>query len=750
MTAPPATHRRELAEWLAVTVLIVVVASATALYSGLWRLDTGLYDISLGLRGRPAADDIVIIGINDESLAGLGRWPWRRTVHAALIERLTTAGAGPILCDLVLTEADHSNPGDDGALARALTAHGRVALPVLEELQAGGERIEVPPIPPLAEAAAALGHIDRLTDADGIVRRTELWQRHGPIARPHLALALLGLVDPERYRRLTANADPTPILVPYAGPPGHYRHYAYQDVLLGKVAASALRGKVIFLGATATGLSDNVPTPVSFTHFDMPGVEIHATLFDALRQDLRLAQAPPLLAAVLTGTSLLLLLILLRLSSPHQGLLLVGAHGLLWIVIPFALLVGGGLWLPPAAALAGSVFAYPLWSWRRLVSAQVYMAREIDVLAREPGIVSRHPPSGTASADPFARQLANIHGAIDQLRDSRRFVRDVIDGLPVGVMVSAADGQILLANAKLAEIFALPPGDALAGRPLAPLLAALRWPAAFDPRQWLDGARPLPVHAHTDHGRHVLACVARCHFGADAAPGYLLTFDDTTELRQAELAREQALQFLSHDLRAPLASILTLLAGAPPPDLTDRIAGHTQAALDMADDFTQLARAEALDRDRFGEVDLIGTVCEAIDDAWARAQAKEIRIAMDTDLDEAVVRGDRSLLRRAVFNLIDNGVRYSPGGTRVTVRLDGDDDHWCLTVSDQGYGIAAADLPRLFHRFVRVSLPDQPPSLGSGLGLAMVKATVEGHGGHVAARSAPGSGSRFTIRLPRA
>lgn len=750
MTAPPATHRRELAEWLAVTALIVVVASAAALDSWLWRLDTGLYDISLGLRGRPAADDIVIVGINDESLAGLGRWPWRRTVHAALIERLTAAGAGAVLCDLVLTEADGSNPGDDGALARALADHGRVALPVLEELRSGGERIEVPPIPPLAQAAAALGHIDRITDADGIVRRTELWQRHGPIARPHLALALLGLVDPERYRRQTAYTDSAPILIPYAGPPGHYRHYAYQDVLLGKVAASALRDKVIFLGATATGLSDNVPTPVSFAHFDMPGVEIHATLFDALRRDLRLAEAPPLLAAVLTGTSLLLLLILLRLSSPHQGLLLVGAHGLLWIVVPFVLLVGGGLWLPPAAALAGSAFAYPLWSWRRLVSAQVYMAREIDVLAREPGIVSRRAPNGTISADPFARQLENIHGAIDQLRDSRRFVRDVIDGLPVGIVVSAADGQILLANSKLAEIFALLPGDGLAGQPLAPLLAAVHWPAAFDPQQWLDDPRPLPVHAHTGHGRHVLACVARCHFGVHAAPGYLLTFDDTTELRQAELAREEALQFLSHDLRAPLASILTLLAGAPPPDLTSRIATHTQTALDMADDFTQLARAEALDCDRFAEVDLIGTVCEAIDDAWTRAQAKAIRVDLETDLDEAVVCGDRALLRRAVFNLIDNAVRYSPGETRVTVRVENDEAHWCLTVSDHGYGIAAADLPRLFTRFVRVRLPDQPPSSGSGLGLAMVKATVDGHAGQVAASSVPGSGSRFTIRLPRA
>ena len=122
-------------------------------------------------------------------------------------------------------------------------------------------------------------------------------------------------------------------------------------------------------------------------------------------------------------------------------------------------------------------------------------------------------------------------------------------------------------------------------------------------------------------------------------------------------------------------------------------------------------------------------------------------------LDAAVELGlyaeaDEDRLRQIMMNLLSNGINYTPEGGRVTVKVDGDDDHIRIRISDTGIGIPKKDLTRIFERFYRVDKARSRSSGGTGLGLSIVKHLVELHKGTIAVDSTVGAGSTFTIELP--
>jgi two-component system phosphate regulon sensor histidine kinase PhoR len=184
----------------------------------------------------------------------------------------------------------------------------------------------------------------------------------------------------------------------------------------------------------------------------------------------------------------------------------------------------------------------------------------------------------------------------------------------------------------------------------------------------------------------------------------------------------------------------------------DIIAGQADRLQTLFDDLLILSRTEQ--QAERGEIALAaapvaGLVESAVDLCRARAQDKGVTI--ETHCDEAAsVRLNASLLEQAVFNLVDNAVRYSPGDTRVTVEAARAAGEVTISVRDQGTGISAEHLPRIFERFYRVDNGRDRKTGGTGLGLAIVKHVVQAHGGRVTVQSAPGKGSTFTIHLPAA
>ncbi|GAB4479057.1 MAG: hypothetical protein Kow0088_19570 [Anaerolineales bacterium] len=218
----------------------------------------------------------------------------------------------------------------------------------------------------------------------------------------------------------------------------------------------------------------------------------------------------------------------------------------------------------------------------------------------------------------------------------------------------------------------------------------------------------------------------------------------------------------SHELRTPLTTLKLRVEALRDGALDDRLMAEkflqemeseinhlSQLVSDMLD----LSRIEATkDGIPFTEIDLnriISEVCAAFS---VRAGKSNIRLQIETDKDSVQVYGIEDQIRRMVYNLVDNAIKYTPSGGWVKVRL------YCqpasrqpiLEVEDNGFGIPSHYLPHIFERFYRAEAtrPRYGTTRGSGLGLAIVKAIVDTHGGKITAHSQVGKGSLFRIEFP--
>ncbi|HAX41720.1 MAG TPA: CHASE2 domain-containing protein [Bryobacteraceae bacterium] len=147
------------------------------------------------------------------------------------------------------------------------------------------------------------------------------------------------------------------------------------------------------------------------------------------------------------------------------------------------------------------------------------------------------------------------------------------------------------------------------------------------------------------------------------------------------------------------------------------------------------------------DVDL-GALCQEIVER-GRLYAARKRIQIETAIADIRVSADPDLLSFAIYNLITNGVKYSPKNTTIRLFVEESDSEVRISVADQGYGIATADQERIFEKFYRLKRDERSAEEGTGIGLALVKEIVHQHGGQITVESAPNSGSRFTIALPR-
>ena len=406
--------RLHLREWAVLSALLLL-ALAAALHGGwLDRADNGLYDSGLAWSGRPPAPDILILAIDETSLARVGRWPWPRQRLAEAVERLAAAGSGPVLLDVILSEPQRDDPGADVRLAAALQRHGRVVLPVFMPSE---QAAAVLPLPPFA-AQARLGHAQALVDSDGVSRRYLPRETAADKSYPHVSGVLLELWGGAAVLAPTPGAGAR--LVPLTGPAGHYPRHSLAALLEGGIRADRLRGKVILVGVTATGLGDNLVTPLAGVNGAMPGVEFVANIFDALRSGRVLQPLGPVPRLALSVVPVAALMLVLLLVSPRMALLATVAAVAGAALLAWGVLVLWDWWWPPAAPMAVMALAYPLWSWRRLETSLDTMTRETLRMRSlvQPAAGGRETTALARLLDPVESRIAAISQAVDQVADA--------------------------------------------------------------------------------------------------------------------------------------------------------------------------------------------------------------------------------------------------------------------------------------------------------------------------------------------
>lgn len=760
--------RHVLRQWAGLLAGLLAATALAVAYDVFWRADLAIYDAALPIRAAPG--DIVIVAADDASIAQLGRWPWPRATHARLMDQLTRAGARAVAFDILFTEPDTQSPAADAELAAAISRGPPTVLPLAVEMPGAGRPLRVlEPIASLSRVAAGVGHVHLELDRDGVGRSVFLLEGPGEAKFPHLMLTLLRHAPQEAPPVLSGARHPDPagagavwvrdfqMLIPFLGAPGHFNRLSYVDVLEGRVAADALRGKLVLVGVTAQGTGDAYPTPRSGQGVAMPGVEISANVLQALRARhiVQPVNKPVALLAALVPV-ILVALGFLRLSPRHSLML----SGVAWLATLGAsvFLLQVGYWWPPVATLAALLVMYPLWSWRRLEATQGYLDEELARLARErfPFAVPSQPsPETTPFADVIERRIDIVREAVQRSRDARRLFADTLKALPAATILADNEGRVVISNPAAARLFAIADDALLEGRTLDEFLGS----RAGDPSLTFSN---LAKHAPGEResllqpaGHNVLVRTVPFMGGAGVRVGTIIEITDISELRAAQREREDALRFLSHDMKSPASSLLGLAQlqrdserALPPDQLSQRLDLLAQRLLALVDGFVGLARAEAADPSAFQELDLRDSLQDAIDECWAVAQARHVTVDAQLPAVSLRVHGDRTLLARAVINLLGNALKFSPEASRVWIRCRVRQQEVTVEVEDSGPGVAEESQALLFQRFSRgVHRASQDPG-GAGLGLAFVRVIAEKHGGRAAMQAAPAGGAIFTITLP--
>ena len=241
--------------------------------------------------------------------------------------------------------------------------------------------------------------------------------------------------------------------------------------------------------------------------------------------------------------------------------------------------------------------------------------------------------------------------------------------------------------------------------------------------------------------------------------GALVLFHDITELKKMDQVRRDFVANVSHELRTPLSIlrgyIETLLDS---PEISreefSRILGvmerHSKRLDLLAQDLLTLAQLESANPNlQLGTVDLPSFFAEVVRDWEKKLATKQLSVIADVPPDMPTVRADRVRLEEALYNLLDNAVKYSPEHGEIGLVGRRRDKQIVLSVSDNGIGIDKEDLPRIFERFYRADKARTAENIGgTGLGLAIVKHVAQLHGGHVEAESELGKGTTIRVVLP--
>ncbi|HUY63347.1 MAG TPA: ATP-binding protein [Acidimicrobiales bacterium] len=324
-------------------------------------------------------------------------------------------------------------------------------------------------------------------------------------------------------------------------------------------------------------------------------------------------------------------------------------------------------------------------------------------------------------------------------------LRRALDTLPQGVIVCDENGEVVFRNARAVGLMGGRHGDALAAQAVVELLADA----------WKQGTaeRVLDLYGPP---RRTLAVRTQLIDDGRRTLGVIAVIDDVSERRRLEEIRRDFVANVSHELKTPMGALGLLaetLISEADPAVAQRLASriHTEAfrVSRIIDDLLDLSRIESEEAPPREPVLVNLVLAEAVERVRAAAEQRDVKLVLEEPEPPVAVMGDRRQLVSALYNLLENAVKFSYDGG--SVRIGGrslDNAEVQLEVEDHGVGIPARDLDRIFERFYRVDQGRSRTTGGTGLGLSIVRHVAANHQGRVEVDSREGEGSTFRLILP--
>jgi two-component system phosphate regulon sensor histidine kinase PhoR len=357
---------------------------------------------------------------------------------------------------------------------------------------------------------------------------------------------------------------------------------------------------------------------------------------------------------------------------------------------------------------------------------------------------------GVAYAE-FNRMAARLESLVTETSQERSRLMAAINSSVDAVVATDRESTVTFANAAVQDLLGRAPEE-IVGRPFV-------W--TMPDAEVIEGLRASRERGESSSyvierpNRQFLRAIITPIVGGGAWSS-LVVFHDLTDVKRVEQVRRDFVANVSHELRTPLAAIKsvieTLEGGATEDpktarDFLRRADGEVDRLVQMVEELLELSRIESGELSMTREpVDLVAAVETAAE--RLRPQAEKAGVALSVEIAVGIPRvsGDRVSLERAIVNLINNAIKFTPEGGAVRVLARPSGAGVTIEVADNGSGIEPQDLPRVFERFYKADRARRAG--GTGLGLAVVKHTAEAHGGRVEAESRLGEGSTFRVWLP--
>jgi two-component system, OmpR family, phosphate regulon sensor histidine kinase PhoR len=374
--------------------------------------------------------------------------------------------------------------------------------------------------------------------------------------------------------------------------------------------------------------------------------------------------------------------------------------------------------------------------------------------------------------DALNEAAAWMDGTIRSLSGERNRSSAILRSMVEGVAVIDAQERIVFSNRAFSEILNLDPA-VIEGRPVievvrnSELLGLIRRALKGEEGLQADVAIGIVQQRSFSITATPVQALENAAFpaggtqpSAEKPSGAVVVLHDVTELRRLERVRQDFVANVSHEFKTPLTAIQgfaeTLLAGAMDDPRSNRrfveiIRDHAMRLARLTDDLLKLARIEAGKLEvEFFPVQVLELIERCAEIALLKAAQKQITLELDVSPGLPAVRGDASLLREVLQNLLDNAIQYTPEGGQIRVSATAGAREATIGVADTGIGIPLADQERIFERFYRVDAARSREAGGTGLGLSIAKHIVEAHGGRLWVESEVGRGSKFSFSIPLA
>lgn len=346
----------------------------------------------------------------------------------------------------------------------------------------------------------------------------------------------------------------------------------------------------------------------------------------------------------------------------------------------------------------------------------------------------------------------------ENLEQESKRLHSILSYMTDGVLATNRRGQITMINDMAKKQLGVENDEALNQN----ILELLKIEDEYELRDLITQSPELMIYSQNVNGEYISLRVRFALIRRESGfiSGLVAVLHDTTEQEKEERERRLFVSNVSHELRTPLTSVKSYLEALDEGALSEPVApdfirvslDETNRMMRMVTDLLHLSRIDNatshLDVELINFTAFITFILNRFDKMRSQEQEKKYELVRDYPITSVWIEIDTDKMTQVIDNILNNAIKYSPDGGKITVSMKTTDDQMILSISDQGLGIPKEDLPKIFDRFYRVDKARSRAQGGTGLGLAIAKEIIKQHNGFIWAKSEYGKGSTFTIVLP--